>query len=133
MTGLFHAHSGLRFLVLLAGVVAIAYFAYGLATKKPYTKAVRILGAIFVGLLDVQVLLGLAVVMSRWYAALAGHVTMMVLAAVVAHVTTAKNRKSPNPGYKLPLIGVVIALVLIIGGIYAIPGRGLFTMTPVAP
>ncbi|MGA9520182.1 MAG: hypothetical protein WBV82_01885 [Myxococcaceae bacterium] len=128
MTGLLHAHSGIRYLVLLAAVVAIAYFAYGLATKKPVTRAVRILGAIYVGLLDLQVLLGLGVIaMGLWYPALAGHVTMMVLAAAVAHVMTAKNRRLPQPGYTLPLIGVGVSLLLIIGGILAI-GRNPLTM-----
>ena len=46
---LFHAHSGLRYLVLLAGVAALVYFAVGLATKRPVTKAVRILGPTRIG------------------------------------------------------------------------------------
>ncbi len=125
----FYAHSGLRYLVLLAGVLALAYFAFGLATKRPFDKSGRILGASFAGLLHTQVLLGILVLVTRfYYPALIGHMVMMVLAAVTAQVAMSKNRRSPKPGFVLPLAGVVLALVFIIGGIMAI-GRGVFTTT----
>jgi hypothetical protein len=118
---LFHAHSGLRYLVLLSAVLAIGYFALGLFTKRPYDRGVRIFGAIYVGLVDLQILLGLVMVaMGRYYPALIGHIVMMIAAAGVAHVVLARNRKSANPGYLLPLIGVMISLVLLVGGILAI-------------
>lgn len=130
MNILFHAHSGLRYLVLLAGLVALAYFVSGLVAKRPVGKGVRVLGAIFSGLLDLQMLLGLVMVaMGRYYPRLIGHIVLMVLAVGVTHALLVINRKRPNPGYLLPLIAVVAALVLIVGGILAI-GRGVFTTTP---
>lgn len=118
---LFHAHSGLRYLVLLVGVAALVYFALGLATKRPVTKGVRILGSAFAGLLDLQVTLGIIMVAMGWYyPALIGHIVMMVLAAGVTHVLLVVNRKRAQPGYLLPLLAVAIAFVLIIGGILAI-------------
>ena len=57
MNFLFHAHSGLRYIVLLVGLVAIAVLAIGLIRKKPI-GAERGLTAAFVGVLDLQVLLG---------------------------------------------------------------------------
>ncbi|MBN1209883.1 MAG: hypothetical protein JXB05_33845 [Myxococcaceae bacterium] len=129
MNILFLAHSGLRYLVLLSGLVALAYFVSGLATKRPYGKGVRILGASFTGLLDLQILLGLFMVaMGRYYPQLIGHIVMMVLAAGVTHALLVINRKRPNPGYLLPLIAVVAALALVVGGIMAI-GRGVFSHT----
>jgi vacuolar-type H+-ATPase subunit I/STV1 len=129
MKFLFHAHSGLRYLVLLAGLVALAYFVMGLTTKRPVDKGVRILGAAFTGLLDLQVLLGIVMVaMGRYYPRLIGHIVMMVAAAGVTHALLVINRKRPTPGYLLPLIAVAAALVLIVGGIMAI-GRGVFTTT----
>lgn len=128
MTPLLHSHSGLRYLVLLAGILALAYFAYGLATKRPFDKTGRILGSVFVGLLDLQILLGLAMVfMGLYYPQLMGHLAMMLLAAVVAHVLLVINRKRPTPNWVLPLAGVALALLLIVGGIMAI-GRGVFEM-----
>lgn len=129
MTALFHAHSGLRFLVLLAAAVAMAYSAYGLASKRPFDKAGRVLGAIFVGLLDLQILLGLAMVaMGFWYPALMGHLSMMVVGAAVAHVVLARNRKREKPTWRAPLLGIGASLALIVLGIMAIQ-RGVFAMS----
>ena len=130
MTGLFHAHSGLRFLILLLGVVNVAVLGVGLAQKKPFSKLYRILGAAFAGSLHLQVVLGATMVaLGRYYPALIGHMVMMVLAAVVAQVALSVNRRRPSPTLSIPLAGVVVALVCIIGGVMAI-GRGPFTVSP---
>jgi hypothetical protein len=129
MTALLHAHSGLRFLILLLGVVNILVLGGSLVMKKPFGKVHRILGASFAGSLHLQVLLGLSLVaMGDWFPALIGHLTMMILAAVAAQVAMTMNRKRPRPGLQIPLAGVVIALLFIVGGVMAI-GRHLFAMT----
>lgn len=129
MNFLFQAHSGLRYLVLLAGLVALAYFVSGLAMKRPVGKGVRVLGSIFTGLLDLQVLLGIILVaMGRFYPRLMGHIVMMLLAVAVTHALLVINRKRPSPGYALPLIAVLVALALIVGGMMAI-GRGPLSQT----
>ena len=129
MTALLHAHSGLRFLLLLLGAVNLVVLLGGLATKTPYGKLHRILAASFVGMMHLQVLIGLALVaMGRWYPALIGHLAMMMLATFLAQLAMAVNKKRPTPGLQLPLAGVVVSLLLIFGGVMAI-GRGLFTMT----
>ena len=129
MIALFHAHSGLRYLILLLGVVNVVVLGVGLARKQPFGKLHRILGASFAGSLHLQVLIGVGMVaMGRWYPQLAGHLAMMLIAAGVAQAAMTVNRKRPAPGLQLPLIGVLVALACIAGGIMAI-GRGLFTMT----
>ncbi len=131
MNALFQAHSGLRFLVLLAGGFSLAVGIIGLVQKKPFSKLARISGSIFVGTLHLQVLLGLSMVaMGTWYPRLIGHLVLMLVAAVLAQVLMIKNRKSAQPGYVLPVIAVFAALVLIVGGIYAI-GRSPLGMTTV--
>jgi hypothetical protein len=129
---LFYAHSGLRYLVLLMGLIAIAYFAFGLATKRPVDKSVRIIGSSFVGLLDLQIVLGILLLATGWpfYPKLWGHLVMMGLAAGLAHALLVVNRKRPNPGYLLPLLAVAGAFILVIGGILAI-GRSLMATTPI--
>ncbi len=129
MNALFMAHSGLRYLVLLEGVMNIAICVMGLATKRAYDKPARIIGASFLGMLHLQVLLGLVLVMVRpWYPALTGHLVCMLSAAVVSQVLSSRNRRLPTPGYVLPLIGTVAALALIVAGIFAI-GRTPLGMT----
>lgn len=129
MTALLHAHSGLRFLILLLGGVNLLVLGVGLARGQPFGKLHRILGASFAGSLHLQVLLGgTLVAMGRWFPALIGHLVMMVLAATSAQLAMTMNRKRATPGLQLPLAGVVVALLFIVGGVMAI-GRNLFTMT----
>jgi len=129
MNALFHAHSGLRFLVLLLAVVYAVVLVLGQVQKTAPGKLHRALGASFAGALDLQLVLGLAMVaMGRFYPQLIGHLTMMLLAAGLVHAAQVVNRKRAQPGHVLPLLGVVGALVLIVGGIMAI-GRSPFAMT----
>ncbi|MCU0698406.1 MAG: hypothetical protein MUC96_18040 [Myxococcaceae bacterium] len=129
MTGLMHAHSGLRFLVLTMALVALVVFGLGLAQNKPFSKLARVVGSIFAGLTHLQVVLGLVMVaMGTFYPALIGHIVMMLAAAVVLQVLLSKNKRSAQPGFKLPLLGTVLAIVFMVGGIFAI-GRHPFQMT----
>lgn len=124
---LFHAHSGLRYLVLLAGVLSLGYSLVALATKRPWDRPGRILLSAFVGVMDLQLLVGLALVFVwNFYPALWGHITMMVLAVAVGHGTSIVNKRRPpeRQSHAVAAIGVVGALLLIVGGITAI-GRPL--------
>ena len=132
MNALYHAHSGLRYLVLLAAVVAIVVLGYGLATGRRLA-ATRAVTASFTGLLDLQVLLGLALVLGGMFTDRAtGHLIMMVLALVVAHGASMIAGKSTYERRELTvrLIGIVLSLAIIIGGIMAIGRSVLGSMPP---
>lgn len=127
MNAVYYAHSGLRYLVLLAGLAALVALAYGMITRRS-PGAARGLTAAFTGLLDLQIVLGLVLVaMGIFYGALMGHLTMMLLAAIAAHVGSrlAKRAADERGATAMRLGGVVVALVLIVGGIMAI-GRSVF-------
>ncbi len=114
-------HSVVRYGVLAAGAVAFAVTLFVLLTGDDSYRAIRAVGAAFVGLLDLQVALGIALVAGGiWFPALIGHVVMMVAAAVALHVALAMNRRRPYPGALLPLLGSALALALIVGGIFAL-------------
>lgn len=120
---IFMAHSGLRYLVLLAALAAIITAALGLRDSGPAGKGERMAGAIFTGLLDLQVLLGIILLtMWQFYGQLMGHLTMMVLAVAAAHAggVMARRREPASSGSAIRLGAYVLALVLIIGGILAI-------------
>ena len=126
--GLFYAHSGLRYLILLVGVAVAVNCALALRSQRPSNYTDRILTAAFTGLLDLQLLLGIGLVISGiLYPALIGHIAMMALAVVVAHVTSvlAKKATEPRRAHAMRLAGALGALVLILGGITAI-GRAIF-------
>ena len=132
INAIFHAHSGLRFLVLLAAVVALVVQASGAFGRRPYGRASRISMAAFTGLLDLQILLGITMVaLGCLYGALMGHLVMMALAAIAAHGASSYARRQTDArrAHGVALVGIVLALALIAGGIAAI-GRTPFTMLP---
>ena len=127
-TVLYHTHSGLRYLVLLAGFLSLAYSLTSGIRSQGWDKPGRIFLSAFVGLLHLQVVLGLILVfLWAFYPALWGHLAMMLLAAVAAQTAASLNkRRSPErQSHWLAVSGVAVALVLIVGGILAI-GRPIF-------
>ncbi len=122
MDALFHAHSGLRYLVLLAAVVALAYFAWGTIARRELDRTGRRLQLAFTALLDLQVLLGLILFFGgRRPDGVLNHVGHMLLAVVAVHGTALANRRRARPaGFGLPLLGVALALALIAFGIHAL-------------
>jgi hypothetical protein len=125
---LLDAHSGARYLVLLLGVVVLAYAAYGMATKRPYDKVMRILASSFTAALDLTVVLGLLVIFftGTFYPQLAGHIVMMVAAVAVAHIVSVVVRRRPleQRTYAPHVVSVIIVLALVLFGIMAI-GRSI--------
>lgn len=124
-----HAHSALRFLVLGLGLISLVVFGLGQLQSKPFSKGARIIGSVFAGLTHLQALLGLGVVASGvWYPRLIGHLVMMLAAAVGLQVFLTLNRRKPTPGFLFPLLGTALALLLMVGGTFAI-GRHPFQAT----
>jgi hypothetical protein len=129
---LFYAHSGLRFLVLLAALIAIAVLLWGWSARRSFAGQSRAVTAVFTGVLDLQVTLGILLVLFRpWYGGLIGHLVMMIAAAFAAHGITVYGRKQADPrrAHMISLIGVVLALALILGGIMSIRSSP-FQMSP---
>jgi len=75
-----NAHSGLRYLILLAGVLTVLYAMYGVASGRAYDKVIRILATSFAGTIHLQILLGLALLLSGtgFQPVLIGHLSMML-------------------------------------------------------
>ena len=129
---LFYAHSGLRFLVLLAAAIAIAVLLWGWSARRPFAGQSRAVTAVFNGVLDLQVTFGILLVLFRpWYGALIGHLVMMIAAAFAAHgiLVYARKQTDPRRAHLISFVGVVLALLLILGGIMSIRSSP-FHMTP---
>jgi len=121
----FYAHSGIRYLVLLAGLAAFVYLLYGLVSRRDFDKLANALTGAYVGLMDVQVLFGILLyLLIPSYPQLLGHVVMMLAAVSVGHVANIMNKRREKKSYAVAFVGVALSLVLIIGGIMAI-GRPL--------
>jgi len=127
MIAFFYAHSGLRYLVLLMGLVVMLHAAFRLSRGRGYDDTARHLAAAFAAIVDVQVLLGIILVFTRpFYPALIGHIVLMVAAAGVVHANAIINKRRPpgqrSIGLQLSLTG--LTLLLMTAGILAI-GRGI--------
>jgi heme A synthase len=122
MNILFYAHSGLRYLVLLAALAALIALTYNVATGRA-TRPARALSASFAGVLDLQVLLGIFLMMGGLHSdAVTGHLLLMIFAAVVTHgaFLTAQQLHSERGELAIRLGGIAVALALIVVGIMAI-------------
>ena len=120
---LFYAHSGLRYLVLLTGVLVILYALWGVMSKRPYDKTMRILSLLFVMSIDLTALLGVSYLfVGTFYPQLGGHIVTMILAVVVAHVVSAVMKRRPveERTYMPHVLGTAIVLGLVATGILAI-------------
>lgn len=127
LTGLLHAHSGLRYLILALGLVVLIVSLLGVIQKKPYSKVMRGTAAAFAGSLHLQVLLGFTLLVSgRFYPALIGHIFLLLVAAVVAQipVSVLKRRPMEERTYMPHLVSTLVALGLIWAGVKSI-GREL--------
>ena len=120
---LLNAHSGLRYLILLAGVLTLLYASYGVVTGRAYDKTIRILASSFVGTIHLQILLGLALLFSGMFQpALTGHIFMMGFAAAAAQIPVSVMRRRPEElkSYLPHGVGALAALGMIAVGILAI-------------
>ena len=128
---LFAAHSGLRFLVLLAGLLVVLYALVGHFGKREYSAAMARLATVFAGLLHLQVLIGFVMLFTRpFYNSIIGHLFLMLMAAAAAQLTSSVVKRRPQEGktYGPHLVGAVVALALVATGILAI-GRGVLQST----
>lgn len=122
-----HLHSGIRYLVLLAGIAVLAYAVYGLVTKRDFDQTMRKLGGIFAGLFHLNILVGLGLLFTRtFYPQLAGHILTMVFAAVVAQIVPSVMRRRPmeERTYGPYIVSTLVALGLLVAGLLAI-GRSV--------
>jgi hypothetical protein len=134
MNILYHAHSGLRYLVILAALAALVALGYGLSTGRGVKRAFT-LAALFTGVLDLQILLGIGLVIGGIFPDIViGHFVMMVIAAGVTHGSGIIGRRSTTERREVivRLCGITLALLIIAGGIMAL-GRGVLSAAPMTP
>jgi hypothetical protein len=120
---LLYAHSGIRYLVILAGLVVVAYALMGVIGRRPYDPRMRVISGVFAMFLHLNVLLGLALLFTRPFAPyLIGHISLMVFAAVAAQIVPSVMRRRPiEERTWLPhLISGVVSLGLIVAALMAI-------------
>jgi hypothetical protein len=126
-------HSLLRWLVLVFGLLACARALTGWTGGRPWTRPDERAGLFYMISLDVQILIGLllyfalssfgAIVFQDFGAAMrtpqlrfwaVEHVTMMLLAGVLAHVGRVMARKAPTDAARHRRVAICFALSLLL-------------------
>jgi hypothetical protein len=128
MNFLLMVHSLLRWLIVLVAVVAGIKFLIGWLGKGPYTRIDRTLTAVFSGLIDLQVLIGLIFFiwtgltgagfpLVRWE-----HAFVMILAAVAAHTPMRWADAPDTLHFRNNFLIIIATLILIFIGVALLPG-----------
>ena len=131
-------HSWNRWLVLASGIATLAVAVQGRSAAREWTKTDQRLTRSFISTVDLQAALGLLLyfvlspivpkTMSEFKAAMhvsalrffaIEHITMMILALVAAHVTSAygKRARSASARHRRVAWGVGLTMLLILVGI----------------
>lgn len=133
---LFNFHAGWRNIVVLATILVLLFFVFALVTKNTQAKQERIALAAWAGVIDVQLALGIVLLVlytldDRYYGQLTGHWTLGVIAAFLAHVPAIYKRLNGEPNEqtrRLMGVGLPIAVfATVYFGLSALPSApGLF-------
>lgn len=123
------AHSGLRYLVLLAGVIAVGYAIYGVATRLAWSNLANQIAAVFVGVTRINLLIG--IILWIWKLVQFGwaslgttfgilHPLLMIAALGVMEAMDARRKRQTvdSDKWRLLLIGTGVPLILIALGVY---------------
>jgi hypothetical protein len=123
-------HSLLRWLVVVAAAIAVIRYVIDLVGKSPDVELGRKLMMAYTILLDVNVLLGLILIVGRaigvgqilpvWIE----HAVTNLVAVIIAHIFAARSKKMAEPKRAAAwrLAGVLVSIVLIVMGVARIGG-----------
>lgn len=128
MNILLMAHSGFRWLVFLIAVIAIVKFLIGWLRGSQFKGMDRGLMAGFNGLMDLQMTLGIILLLWSGFAGVGFpffrilHALIMIAAAAVAHMSARWKNADDMTRFRNNLFVIVGSLILVLIGISILPG-----------
>lgn len=126
MSSILVMHSWMRFLILLSTLGFFGVCLQGVLSRRPADKRDRLLGGVFVGVIDLQVLLGIGLLATgHSIKGMESHVGTMVIVLVLAHVASVMNRRRTAVRNWVPVGLVGAVFVFLVTGIL-LTHRGLF-------
>jgi hypothetical protein len=119
-------HGLVRWLVVLVAVIAVVRYALVMAGKAQSSGMERGLMSGYTGLLDLNVLLGVIIIigLGEWEVVQIEHAVTNIIAVVVAHIFAQRAKKIEDPKLKArtSLLGVVISILIIVVGVAFVGG-----------
>lgn len=127
MYALLPLHSYLRWLIVIVAITAIVKFAIGWLRGGAFKGMDRGLASGFAGLMDLQVLLGLIILIglggSEGYPMVRiEHGVTMILAAIVGHLPARWKKAADDIRFRNTLFCILGALLLVFVGVMRLPG-----------
>lgn len=125
------AHSGIRWLVVLAGLVALGRTVIGLLQNASYSQIDRRLFSILNGLLGLQFVLGLVLIV--WRGISFGwntlgnpllHLAIMLVAIGVVGATGGRMKRAARgaEAFRTGTVGLLVAAILVFVGVAVVNG-----------
>lgn len=118
-----YTHTGLRWLVVLAALVALVWLVIGYLRKQEYSGSSRALMTIFSSAVGLQWVIGAVYfvvygldVGYRW-----GHAVLMTLALAAAHLHVMVKKRPTNTRYLFGIGSIILVAVLVVLGVASLP------------
>lgn len=135
---LLHAHSGLRYLILLAAIIVVVKSIIGWLGSTSYSKFDKITAPAYVGLMHLQLLIGLILYfispfvtytmgekVSRYWSV--EHISLMILAVAATQVGRSISKKATDAQvkFRFQTIFFGLSILLIFVALATMPGRSI--------
>lgn len=129
--GLYYTHSGTRWVVVVALAVAFVFMVYSLVTNREQDRITRIVMLSFSSLVGLQWIVGMAyylvygsIIQNYSRADWVGHLTIMTVALVAAHLYLPVRRRASTRNYYIASLAVlVVVALLIVWGVSFLQGQ----------
>ena len=115
-------HSINRWIIVVVAVIALIKFLIGWLRSSTYQSADRGLMAAYTGLLDLQLLLGLVLLIDLGLERFrVEHTLTMLVAIILAHLSRAWRDKEDKVKFRNNFLAILIGMLLIIAGVTVLP------------
>jgi len=115
-------HSINRWIILVVAVVALIKFLLGWLRGQSYQGVDRGLMAGYTGLLDLQLLMGIILLIDRGFARRPlEHAITMFVALVLAHLSRLWRDKPDRVKFRNNFLAILVGILLIIAGVAVLP------------
>lgn len=122
-------HSIIRWIVVIVAAAAALKFVLGWTRRTPWQAADRGLMSAFTGLIDLNVTLGIVMLLilgiqsGEWPMYRIEHAGTMLIAVIVAHATARWRKKGDDATqFRNSVITILVVMLLIVGGVASLPG-----------
>ena len=128
-------HSILRWITVVVAVIALIKYAVGWLGKKPFDNATARLTSAYKILMDVQLLIGAFYLVFTgllgfgWPSYRIEHTIIMVVAVVLAHLTTLWKDKADLVRYRNGFFMLLASVLVVMIGVAILPGGRWFHIT----